>query len=143
MLERAPAPDISPGLVGKTVTRPAQIEPINDAFRVSANDLDCARVIVKARAPPCSSPTAQCASRRRVIAGHPASLIVRSGTAFGAATAVPATPHARSHVMPLFRPGLFAKQNFTMRFIGPLVCTVGTSAVPFPLPLQMHPGFGG
>ncbi|HIC7211351.1 HpcH/HpaI aldolase/citrate lyase family protein [Burkholderia stabilis] len=51
MLERAPAPDISPGLVGKTVTRPAQIEPIDDAFRVSANDLDCAWVIVKARAP--------------------------------------------------------------------------------------------
>ncbi|WP_323120142.1 HpcH/HpaI aldolase/citrate lyase family protein [Burkholderia alba] len=51
LLEKELALDISHGLVGKTAIHPAQIKPINDAFRVSANDLDCARMIVEEGAP--------------------------------------------------------------------------------------------
>ncbi|UFH50799.1 HpcH/HpaI aldolase/citrate lyase family protein [Pseudomonas sp. KNUC1026] len=43
--------DISHGLVGKTAIHPAQIAPINEAFRVCAKDLDCARLIVSESAP--------------------------------------------------------------------------------------------
>ncbi|PCE33340.1 hypothetical protein BZL54_05895 [Burkholderia ubonensis subsp. mesacidophila] len=51
LLEKKLAPDISPALVGKAVNHPAQIEPINYAFRVGANDLDCARLIEEGSVP--------------------------------------------------------------------------------------------
>lgn len=51
LLEKELRLDISHGLVGKTAIHPAQIKPINDAFRVSSNDLDCARLIVEQGAP--------------------------------------------------------------------------------------------
>ncbi|WP_167389807.1 MFS transporter [Burkholderia ubonensis] len=44
--------------------------------------------------------------------------------------------------MSSFRPGLFAERNFSIGFVGNLVCPIGTSAVPFPLPLPMQIGFG-
>jgi citrate lyase beta subunit len=43
--------DISHGLVGKTAIHPSQIAQIHDAFRVSIEDLNCARLIVNDSAP--------------------------------------------------------------------------------------------
>jgi EmrB/QacA subfamily drug resistance transporter len=61
----------------------------------------------------------------------------------GAAAAVSAyVVHARRHARPLFRLDLFAERNFRTGLIGNLVCRIGTSAVPFLLPLQMQLGFG-
>ncbi len=63
--------------------------------------------------------------------------------ALGSACAVLAyVAHARRHARPLFRLGLFADRNFSVGLIGNLVCRIGTSAVPFLLPLQMQLGFG-
>ncbi|WP_323120141.1 MFS transporter [Burkholderia alba] len=63
--------------------------------------------------------------------------------ALGAAGAVLGyIAHARRHARPLFRLGLFAERNFSVGLAGNLVCRIGTSAVPFLLPLQMQLGFG-
>lgn len=43
--------DIAHGLVGKTAIHPGQIAQIQDAFRVTRADLDCARLVVNASAP--------------------------------------------------------------------------------------------
>nr|WP_314487426.1 HpcH/HpaI aldolase/citrate lyase family protein [uncultured Pseudomonas sp.] len=43
--------DIAHGLVGKTAIHPTQIAPINEAFRVSIEDLNCARMILNDTAP--------------------------------------------------------------------------------------------
>lgn len=43
--------DIAHGLVGKTAIHPAQIRVIQDAFRVSIDDLNCAKLIVNDTAP--------------------------------------------------------------------------------------------
>lgn len=43
--------DISHGLVGKTAIHPSQISQIHDAFRVSIEDLNCAKLIVNDSAP--------------------------------------------------------------------------------------------
>ncbi|WP_110947026.1 HpcH/HpaI aldolase/citrate lyase family protein [Pseudomonas bohemica] len=43
--------DISHGLVGKTAIHPSQITQIHDAFRVSIEDLNCAKLIVNDSAP--------------------------------------------------------------------------------------------
>lgn len=43
--------DISHGLVGKTAIHPSQIMQIHDAFRVSIEDLNCAKLIVNESAP--------------------------------------------------------------------------------------------
>jgi citrate lyase beta subunit len=51
LLKKELALDIAHGLVGKTAIHPSQISLINDAFRVSREDLDCARMIVKDVAP--------------------------------------------------------------------------------------------
>ncbi|AJK50514.1 DHA2 family efflux MFS transporter permease subunit [Burkholderia plantarii] len=50
--------------------------------------------------------------------------------------------HARRRAQPLFRLGLFAERNFGTGLVGNLTCRIGTSAVPFLLPLQMQLGFG-
>ena len=43
--------DISHGLVGKTAIHPSQISQIHEAFRVSVEDLNCAKLIVNDSAP--------------------------------------------------------------------------------------------
>lgn len=43
--------DLAHGLVGKTAIHPSQIAPIQDALRVSLDDLNCARLIVNDVAP--------------------------------------------------------------------------------------------
>ncbi|TDN63617.1 multidrug transporter subunit MdtD [Paraburkholderia sp. BL10I2N1] len=47
-------------------------------------------------------------------------------------------PHARGRQNPLFRLALFREPNFSVGLIGNLICRVGTSAVPFLLPLLMQ-----
>jgi EmrB/QacA subfamily drug resistance transporter len=47
-------------------------------------------------------------------------------------------PHARRKQNPLFRLALFREPNFTVGLTGNLVCRIGTSAVPFLLPLLMQ-----
>jgi len=46
--------------------------------------------------------------------------------------------HARRHPDPLFRLGLFGDHNFSTGLVGNLVCRVGSSAVPFLLPLLLQ-----
>lgn len=43
--------DIAHGLVGKTAIHPSQIAQIHDSFRVTLDDLNCARLIVSEQAP--------------------------------------------------------------------------------------------
>ncbi|XAH26125.1 multidrug transporter subunit MdtD [Xylophilus sp. GW821-FHT01B05] len=47
-------------------------------------------------------------------------------------------PYARRRSDPLFRLSLFREPNFSVGLIGNLVCRVGSSAVPFLLPLLMQ-----
>lgn len=47
-------------------------------------------------------------------------------------------PYARRRKNPLFRLALFREPNFSVGLLGNLVCRVGTSAVPFLLPLLMQ-----
>lgn len=52
-------------------------------------------------------------------------------------------PHARRRSNPLFKLALFREPNFSVGLIGNLVCRVGSSAVPFlvPLLLQLQLGY--
>lgn len=52
-------------------------------------------------------------------------------------------PHARNRRAPLFKLSLFSEPNFSVGLIGNLVCRVGSSAVPFlvPLLLQLQLGY--
>lgn len=50
--------------------------------------------------------------------------------------------HARSDAQPLFRLGLFGEPNFSVGLIGNLVCRIGSSAVPFLLPLLLQVKLG-
>ena len=52
-------------------------------------------------------------------------------------------PHARRRRDPLFRLALFGERNFSVGLLGNLVCRVGSSAVPFlvPLLLQLQLGY--
>jgi EmrB/QacA subfamily drug resistance transporter len=47
-------------------------------------------------------------------------------------------PHARRRADPLFQLALFREPNFSVGLIGNLVCRIGSSAVPFLLPLLMQ-----
>jgi len=47
-------------------------------------------------------------------------------------------PHAKRGKNPLFRLGLFGEPNFSVGLIGNLLCRIGSSAVPFLLPLLMQ-----
>jgi len=47
-------------------------------------------------------------------------------------------PYARLRSSPLFRLALFREQNFSVGLVGNLVCRIGSSAVPFLLPLMMQ-----
>jgi len=47
-------------------------------------------------------------------------------------------PYARGRLNPLFRLALFLEPNFSVGLVGNLVCRVGSSAVPFLLPLLMQ-----
>ncbi|MBN3759555.1 DHA2 family efflux MFS transporter permease subunit [Burkholderia sp. Ac-20365] len=51
-------------------------------------------------------------------------------------------PHARSYKRPLFRLALFSEPNFSVGLIGNLLCRIGSSAVPFMLPLLMQVQLG-
>lgn len=46
--------------------------------------------------------------------------------------------HARGRASPLFRLGLFGEPNFSVGLVGNLVARIGSSAVPFLLPLLMQ-----
>ncbi|MBV8622871.1 MAG: multidrug transporter subunit MdtD [Herbaspirillum sp.] len=50
--------------------------------------------------------------------------------------------HARAHPRPLFRLGLFGEPNFSIGLAGNLVCRIGSSAVPFLLPLLLQVRLG-
>ncbi len=56
----------------------------------------------------------------------------------GAAAALAYLPYARHRRHPLFRLGLFGEPNFGVGLLGNLVCRVGSSAVPFLLPLLLQ-----
>lgn len=47
-------------------------------------------------------------------------------------------PHARRRRNPLFKLSLFGEPNFSVGLIGNLVCRIGSSAVPFLVPLLMQ-----
>ncbi|GAB7525832.1 DHA2 family efflux MFS transporter permease subunit [Paraburkholderia sp. 2C] len=61
----------------------------------------------------------------------------------GLAAALVYIPYARRAKNPLFRLGLFREPNFSVGLIGNLVCRIGSSAVPFlvPLLLQLQLGY--
>ncbi|WP_408421785.1 DHA2 family efflux MFS transporter permease subunit [Paraburkholderia fungorum] len=52
-------------------------------------------------------------------------------------------PHAKRRSVPLFKLSLFSEPNFSVGLIGNLVCRIGSSAVPFlvPLLLQLQLGY--
>nr|WKF55719.1 putative transport protein HsrA [Paraburkholderia busanensis] len=60
-----------------------------------------------------------------------------------AASALAYIPHARRRSNPLFKLALFGEPNFSVGLIGNLVCRIGSSAVPFlvPLLLQLQLGY--
>ena len=47
-------------------------------------------------------------------------------------------PHARRRRNPLFQLALFSEPNFSVGLVGNLLCRIGSSAVPFLLPLLMQ-----
>jgi EmrB/QacA subfamily drug resistance transporter len=51
-------------------------------------------------------------------------------------------PYARLSTGPLFRLALFSDMNFSVGLVGNLLCRIGTSAVPFMLPLLMQVQLG-
>jgi MFS transporter, DHA2 family, multidrug resistance protein len=59
-------------------------------------------------------------------------IVVSAAAAFGY------VPHARRRKSPLFRLGLFREPNFGIGLLGNLVARVGSSAVPFLLPLLLQ-----
>ncbi|MGN6667517.1 MAG: DHA2 family efflux MFS transporter permease subunit [Trinickia sp.] len=61
----------------------------------------------------------------------------------GLAAALAYVPYARSRRNPLFKLSLFREPNFSVGLIGNLVCRIGSSAVPFlvPLLLQLQLGY--
>ena len=63
--------------------------------------------------------------------------------ALAVASALAYIPHARQRRDPLFKLSLFSEPNFSVGLIGNLVCRVGSSAVPFlvPLLLQLQLGY--
>ncbi|HZZ13698.1 MAG TPA: DHA2 family efflux MFS transporter permease subunit [Paraburkholderia sp.] len=63
--------------------------------------------------------------------------------ALAAVSALAYIPHAKRRRNPLFKLSLFGEPNFTVGLIGNLVCRVGSSAVPFlvPLLLQLQLGY--
>lgn len=62
--------------------------------------------------------------------------------AVGLASALAYLPHARRRAQPLFRLGLFREPNFGSGLLGNLLCRIGTSALPFMLPLLMQVQLG-
>jgi EmrB/QacA subfamily drug resistance transporter len=54
------------------------------------------------------------------------------------ASALAYIPHAKRRSNPLFKLSLFREPNFSVGLIGNLLCRVGSSAVPFLLPLLMQ-----
>ncbi|WP_374192451.1 multidrug transporter subunit MdtD [Trinickia acidisoli] len=63
--------------------------------------------------------------------------------ALGIASALAYVPYARGRANPLFKLSLFGEPNFSVGLIGNLVCRIGSSAVPFlvPLLLQLELGY--
>ncbi|KAA1012174.1 DHA2 family efflux MFS transporter permease subunit [Paraburkholderia panacisoli] len=63
--------------------------------------------------------------------------------ALAVASALAYIPHAKHRRNPLFKLSLFGEPNFSVGLIGNLVCRVGSSAVPFlvPLLLQLQLGY--
>jgi EmrB/QacA subfamily drug resistance transporter len=59
-----------------------------------------------------------------------------------ALAAIVYVPHARRNKAPLFRLGLFREPNFSVGLIGNLVARIGSSAVPFLLPLLLQVQLG-
>ena len=58
--------------------------------------------------------------------------------AVGLIAALTYIPYAKRRQNPLFRLALFSEPNFSVGLIGNLVCRIGSSAVPFLLPLLMQ-----
>ena len=56
----------------------------------------------------------------------------------GLVSALAYVPYAKRRANPLFKLKLFSEPNFSVGLIGNLVCRVGSSAVPFLLPLLMQ-----
>ncbi|WP_431825147.1 multidrug transporter subunit MdtD [Burkholderia sp. F1] len=62
--------------------------------------------------------------------------------ALGVAAALAYLPYARRRARPLFRLALFHEPNFGAGLLGNLLCRIGSSAVPFMLPLLMQVQLG-
>ncbi|WP_244848658.1 DHA2 family efflux MFS transporter permease subunit [Caballeronia sp. SL2Y3] len=62
--------------------------------------------------------------------------------AVAAASAFAYIPYARYRRNPLFKLALFREPNFSVGLIGNLLCRIGSSAVPFLLPLMMQLDLG-
>ncbi|WP_306716728.1 DHA2 family efflux MFS transporter permease subunit [Burkholderia dolosa] len=62
--------------------------------------------------------------------------------ALGVTSALAYLPHARRRAQPLFRLALFREPNFGAGLLGNLLCRIGTSSVPFMLPLLMQVQLG-
>jgi EmrB/QacA subfamily drug resistance transporter len=58
--------------------------------------------------------------------------------AVSAVAALAYIPHARRRRNPLFQLALFSEPNFSVGLVGNLLCRIGSSAVPFLLPLLMQ-----
>ena len=56
----------------------------------------------------------------------------------GLVAALAYIPYARNRANPLFKLRLFSEPNFSVGLIGNLVCRIGSSAVPFLVPLLMQ-----
>jgi EmrB/QacA subfamily drug resistance transporter len=56
----------------------------------------------------------------------------------GLVTALAYIPYARHRANPLFKLRLFSEPNFSVGLVGNLVCRIGSSAVPFLVPLLMQ-----
>jgi EmrB/QacA subfamily drug resistance transporter len=62
--------------------------------------------------------------------------------ALAIASALAYIPYARSRRDPIFKLSLFGEPNFSVGLIGNLLCRVGSSAVPFLVPLLLQLQFG-
>ncbi len=71
-------------------------------------------------------------------AQHHKLLVSGSLFAISALAAALYVPYARRKTHPLFKLSLFSEPNFSVGLIGNLLCRVGSSAVPFLLPLLMQ-----
>ncbi len=94
ILQHELALDITNGLVGKTAIHPSQVNIIQNALRVSLEDMNSARMILNSVAPQCSSTTTRCVNRLPTTNGQP--------TSWSAPNGMECYPHPLRSWMPAF-----------------------------------------